>query len=210
MISKAFRISLSRGIENAQIFLDTWDETLVGQLKDIDYNAHLEDILNGKSPEKLVKEYFKIIEMKTASLFAAACKAGAIEAKASRELIELMREYGKEVGLAYQLADDLVDIVSGKLEEGIIMPIIRAYGGKLNPEIVKKIKENGTEIIEEALRRSGLDLKEIYKEEIKKHVERAIQLASSSLVPNTIYKELLKEAPRYIVNAMIKNINMVI
>ena len=210
MISRAFRISLAHGIENAQIFLDTWDETLMGQLKDIDFNAHLEDIINGENPTKLIKEYFKIIEMKTASLFATACRAGAIEAKAPPELIHLMREYGREVGLAYQLADDLVDIVMGKIEEGIIMPIIRAYGEKLDPEIVKKLKENGTEIVEEALRRNGLDLKEIYKEEIKKHVERAIELASSPLIPDTVYKELLKEAPRYIVNAMISNINMVI
>jgi geranylgeranyl pyrophosphate synthase len=210
MISMAFRISLSHGIENAKIFLDTWDETLVGQLKDIDFNAHLENILNGEKPDELVREYFKIIEMKTASLFATACRAGAIEAKAPEELIELMREYGREVGMAYQLADDLVDIVNGKLEEGIIMPIIRAYGNSLNPDIVEKLKQNGTEIIEEALKRNGLDLREIYREEIKKHVERAVDIASSPLIPDTIYKNLLKEAPRYIVNAMIKNINMVI
>ncbi len=210
MISMAFRISLSHGMENAKIFLDTWDETLVGQLKDIDFNAHLENILNGEKPDELVREYFRIIEMKTASLFATACRAGAIEAKAPKELIELMREYGREVGMAYQLADDLVDIVNGKLEEGIIMPILRAYGNNLNPEIVEKLKQNGTEIIEEALKRNGLDLREIYREEIKKHVERAVEIASSPLIPDTIYKNLLKEAPRYIVNAMIKNINMVI
>lgn len=210
MISMAFRISLKHGLENAKIFLDTWDETLVGQLKDIDFTAHLEDILNGGNPNNLLKEYFKIIEMKTASLFAAACRAGAIEAGASDEVILLLKEYGKEVGIAYQLADDLVDIVQGKIEEGIIMPIIKAFGNHVNKNILQKLKENGGIILEETLRKNGLDLKEIYREEIEKHIRRAEELASSPLIPEGIYKDLLKEAPRYIVNAMICNIGMTI
>ena len=210
MISMAFRISLKHGLENAKIFLDTWDETLVGQLKDIDFTAHLEDILNGGNPNNLLKEYFKIIEMKTASLFAAACRAGAIEAGASDEVILLLKEYGKEVGIAYQLADDLVDIVQGKIEEGIIMPIIKAFGNHVNKNILQKLKENGGIILEETLWKNGLDLKEIYREEIEKHIRRAEELASSPLIPEGIYKDLLKEAPRYIVNAMICNIGMTI
>ena len=210
MISRAFRISLSHGMENARIFLNTWDETLLGQLKDIDFNTHLEDFFNGHRPDKLLKEYFRIIEMKTASLFATACRAGAIEAKADNELRELMREYGKEVGMAYQLADDLVDILNGRLEEGIIIPLIRAYGKKMNPELIEILKNNGIQILEEVLSKNGFDIKEIYKEEIKERVKRAIELASSPLIPESKYKELLKEAPAYIVNAMMRNVNLVI
>ncbi len=209
MISMAFRISLKHGIENAKIFLDTWDETLTGQLKDIDFTSHLEDILNGGNPNNLLKEYFKIIEMKTASLFAAACRAGAIEANAPKEVTLLLKEYGKEVGIAYQLADDLVDIIQGKIEEGIIMPIIKAFGNCIDKNLLQRLKEDEA-MLEEALKKNGLDLREIYKEEIEKHVAKAEKLASSPLIPEGIYKELLKEAPRYIVNAMICNIDMVI
>ncbi|MCD6481589.1 MAG: polyprenyl synthetase family protein [Thermoplasmata archaeon] len=210
MISTAFRISLSHGMENAWIFLNTWEETLIGQLKDIDLNAHLEDFLNGHEPEKLLQEYFKIIEMKTASLFATACRAGAIEAKANEELRELMRLYGREVGMAYQLADDLVDIANGKLEEGIIIPLIRAYGKNIRRELLEMLKENGTHILEEVLSKNGFDLKKVYLEEIRKRIASAVELASSPLIPDTPYKELLKEAPAYIVNAMISNVDMVV
>lgn len=210
MISEAFRISLEHGEKNARIFLDTWNETLIGQLKDIDFTAHLEDIFNGKKPDKLLSEYFRIIEMKTASLFAAACRAGAIEAEAPEEVVSLMKEYGKEVGIAYQLADDLVDIAQGKIEEGIIMPLIRAYGNSLDKSFIEMLKKNGSSLIEKALKERGMDLKEIYREEIRKHVMRAIELASSPIIADGIYKELLKEAPRYIVNAMVREIDMVI
>ena len=210
MISHAFRISLSHGLENAWIFLDTWEETLVGQLKDIDMNAHLEKFLNGHNPEEMLKEYFNIIEMKTASLFATACRAGAIEARVGEELRELMRAYGKEVGMAYQLADDLVDIANGKLEEGIIIPLIRAYGKNIRKELLEMLKENGAHILEEVLSRNGFDLKKVYLEEIRKRIASAVELASSPLIPDTPYKELLKEAPAYIVNAMISNVDMVV
>ncbi|MCD6331586.1 MAG: polyprenyl synthetase family protein [Thermoplasmata archaeon] len=210
MISEAFRISLKHGMKNAEIFLDTWDDTLVGQLKDIDFTAHLEEILNGNKPDKLLKEYFRIIELKTASLFATACRAGAIEAEAPEELTLLMREYGKEVGIAYQLADDLVDIMHGKFEEGLIMPLVKIYEGHIEKEMLEKLKENGGYIVEEALKKNGIDLRELYIKEIKKHIDKAIELASSPLIPDTPYKELLKEAPRYIVNAMISKVGLVI
>lgn len=207
MINMAFQISLNHGMRDAQIFLDTWNDTLVGQLKDIDFTEHLENIIKGESPENLIREYFRIIEMKTASLFATACRAGAIEAEADEELIAVMKEYGKEVGIAYQLADDFVDLMEGKMEEGIILPIIKIYGNISN-EIMEKL-ENGN-FIDEAIKRNIDNLKEIYREEIKRHVERAKEIASMDIIPNSMCKELLKEAPTYIVNAMTKKIGVTI
>ncbi|MEM1513723.1 MAG: polyprenyl synthetase family protein [Candidatus Thermoplasmatota archaeon] len=209
MINEAFRISLEHGENNAKIFLDTWNETLNGQLKDIDFTSHIESLLVSKKPEKLLDEYFKIIDMKTASLFAAACRAGAIEAGAEEKLILLMKEYGREVGIAYQLADDLVDVVEGKkIEEGIIMPIVRMYGKNVDKSILEKIKKEGKKLIEEMLQEKGKDIKEIYKDEINKHIKKAVEIASSNLLNDTIYRKLLKEAPFYIVNEMIKVIGM--
>jgi len=182
MISKAFRISVEHGLENAMIFLDTWDETLIGQTEDIDLNAHLENILNGgNSSELLIKEYFNVIEMKTASLFATACRAGAIEAKAPPEIISLLAEYGRNVGLAYQLADDLVDIAEGRLEEGIIMPLLNVYGKNINKEIIEMLKD-GRISIEDELRKRGTNLQDVYKNGIVKYVRKSQEMANSPLL----------------------------
>lgn len=209
MINEAFRISLEHGEKNARIFLDTWNETLNGQLKDINFTSHIENLLISKKPEKLLEEYFRIIDMKTASLFAAACRAGAIEAGANEEVVMLMKEYGREVGIAYQLADDLVDVVEGKkIEEGIIMPIVRMYGKNIEKSVVENIKKEGKRLIEEMLQERGKDIKGIYEEEIKKHIKRAVEIASSNLLNDSVYRKLLKEAPFYIVNEMIKGIEM--
>ncbi|MEA2055173.1 MAG: polyprenyl synthetase family protein [Candidatus Thermoplasmatota archaeon] len=210
MISNAFRISVEHGLENAKIFLDTWDKTVVGQIEDIDLNDHLEKIFNGgNSSEMLVKEYFKVIEMKTASLFAAACRAGAIEAQASQEVISLMAEYGKNVGLAYQLADDLVDIAEGKIEDGIIMPLITAYGKNLNEKVIGLLK-NGKISIEEELEKRGTSLQEVYQKGMVKYVKKSQEIASSPLIPDNIYKRLMKEAPIYITNKMTRKVGVTV
>lgn len=60
------------------------------------------------------KEYLKVIERKTAVLIQGACKSGAILAKVSKEEQEAMSRYGYHIGMAFQMADDLLDYMSTK------------------------------------------------------------------------------------------------
>ncbi len=53
--------------------------------------------------------YFDVIKMKTASLIASCCAAGAASAGASKDDILKMREFGEHVGIAFQIRDDLFD-----------------------------------------------------------------------------------------------------
>jgi octaprenyl-diphosphate synthase len=53
--------------------------------------------------------YLEIIRAKTAELFAAAAEAGAVSAGEPRERAAALREYGVNLGLAFQLADDVLD-----------------------------------------------------------------------------------------------------
>lgn len=53
--------------------------------------------------------YFDIIRQKTATLIAACCAAGANSAKASKEDVAKMRQFGEYTGIAFQIKDDLFD-----------------------------------------------------------------------------------------------------
>jgi octaprenyl-diphosphate synthase len=53
--------------------------------------------------------YFRIISDKTASLLSAACKVGSLSATDNVEKHELMYQYGENVGLAFQIRDDIFD-----------------------------------------------------------------------------------------------------
>ena len=66
-------------------------------------------------------EYMEMIFKKTGALIAAATKAGAIMGGASREVIDAMYEYGRLIGLAFQIQDDYLDIASD--EETLGKPI---------------------------------------------------------------------------------------
>jgi octaprenyl-diphosphate synthase len=56
-------------------------------------------------------EYFDIIDAKTAELTACCCKLGAIYADMSDDVIDRLTNFGRSLGIAFQIADDLLDIV---------------------------------------------------------------------------------------------------
>jgi octaprenyl-diphosphate synthase len=58
-----------------------------------------------------LEDYFRIIEMKTAALFAAATELGAQLNGQSEALVAAMRGYGMKLGTAYQIYDDCIDLV---------------------------------------------------------------------------------------------------
>jgi geranylgeranyl pyrophosphate synthase len=70
-------------------------------------NPHegLADVL----PER--ERYYRTIEAKTAALFVLACHAGAILGEATLEQTEALRRYGRSLGLAFQIVDDILDLV---------------------------------------------------------------------------------------------------
>src|SRR5262249_43843261 len=55
-------------------------------------------------------EYFSIVEGKTAALTSCCCRLGAMFAGANEPIIEKMADYGRLLGIAFQVADDVLDI----------------------------------------------------------------------------------------------------
>jgi secondary thiamine-phosphate synthase enzyme len=55
------------------------------------------------------ESYLRVVRGKTAALFAAACEAGALLSEAPVEVIGALRRFGHQLGIAFQMADDVVD-----------------------------------------------------------------------------------------------------
>ncbi len=62
--------------------------------------------------------YFHRIAGKTASLFATSAEGGAMVAGVSKEWTEAMRSYGENVGMAFQIVDDILDFTGDEAELG--------------------------------------------------------------------------------------------
>jgi octaprenyl-diphosphate synthase len=63
-------------------------------------------------------DYFAIIEDKTAALTECACRLGATYADATSEVVAVLARFGRDLGMAFQIADDLLDLVGEECKVG--------------------------------------------------------------------------------------------
>ena len=83
------------------LFNTTAIEVCEGQQMDMDFET---------SSTVCIDDYLKMIELKTAVLLAASLKIGAVLAEASEENAKLIYEFGRNLGIAFQLMDDVLDL----------------------------------------------------------------------------------------------------
>lgn len=158
-------------------------------------------------------EYFDILQRKTAYLFSACCEIGAILGNASKEKQTALRDYGMNLGTAFQLADDLLDFtaeeaVLGKasgadlLEGKLTLPLIELV--KKEPSVKKdleKIMHDGN--YENVSRQMLLDKLETcgLLEETRQRAYNYANLAIKNLelLAKTEYCLALEEIPSYMI-----------
>ena len=163
-------------------------------------------LLNQRNPDLGEDAYLQVVLGKTAMLFEAATEVGAILADASADDREAMRLYGRHLGIAFQIVDDLLDYLSdaetlGKnvgddLAEGkTTMPLIHSMrvGSDADKELIRHaIRQGGLEdltpVIETVQRNGSVD----YTRE--KAVEQ-VELAKSAIagLADTSFKETLMQ-----------------
>jgi len=205
MLVTGFDLAVAHGEKIAKLYMEGWRGTLDGQLREINFNS--KDLNDAKlsADSKFFQIYSKIIDLKTATLFSSACKAAAIWADVSEDLSNVLANYGREVGFAYQLADDLVDLEKGEMIDSVVLPLLS--------RLERKSIKNGSvkaRALKKKLVRNSSEIKKLYLDEIKKHVINAQRLSTEGIVPTNHYKPFLQEAPVYIINKMLKEINITI
>ena len=75
-------------------------------------------LMNMHDPDLAVADYLQVIRYKTAKLFEASARLGAVLAGADHELEEACANYGRSLGTAFQLVDDLLDYEGSSSELG--------------------------------------------------------------------------------------------
>jgi octaprenyl-diphosphate synthase len=137
LLSRCFEMMVEDGnLEVLKLLSSTSSEIAQGEVLQLQHKGEV-DILE--------ETYLKIISSKTASLFAAATKVGAILAEKDLKYKEALEFYGKNLGLTFQIADDTLDYNSelkffGKkigndfFEGKVTLPIILLYQKISNSE----------------------------------------------------------------------------
>jgi octaprenyl-diphosphate synthase len=91
---------------------------LIGEATDRVCEGELCQVLQRGNLALSEEEYFDIIDGKTAELTACCCRLGAHYSGASPEVVEALTRFGRDVGLAFQIADDLLDLVGDEKTTG--------------------------------------------------------------------------------------------
>ncbi|HUF03023.1 MAG TPA: polyprenyl synthetase family protein [Aridibacter sp.] len=159
-------------------------------------------------------DYFDILRRKTAYLFSACCEIGAILAGVEPEVRSELKDYGMNLGTAFQLADDVLDFTADKDVLG------KASGadlleGKLTLPLILLVKEDPsvTDLLEDVMRSGeyGPGIRERLLEmlseagALESTRRRALEYAGRAvknleLLPETRYGEALSEAPSLMIN----------
>jgi octaprenyl-diphosphate synthase len=159
------------------------------------------------------EQYFDVIARKTAYLFSACCEIGALLGKADAAMQNMLRDYGMNLGIAFQLVDDLLDFTStedvlGKpagadlLEGKVSLPLIFLL--QREPELRSTIQSVISEARYESISRAQL-LEALERTgALQLALDRAIEYATAAqtsveALPDSAYAQVLASIPAYIV-----------
>ena len=137
LLSRCFEMMVEDGnLEILKLLSSTSTEIAQGEVLQLQHKGEV---------DMLEETYFKITSSKTAALFSAATKVGAILGEKEAKYKEALEFYGKNIGLTFQIADDILDYNSdlksfGKetgndfFEGKVTLPIILLYQKISNSE----------------------------------------------------------------------------
>ena len=104
LLSRCFEMMVEDGSQEVlKLLSSTSSKIAQGEVSQLEYKSEI-DVLE--------ETYFKIINSKTAALFAAATRVGACITNKNRKEKDALESYGRNLGLAFQIADDALDYYS--------------------------------------------------------------------------------------------------
>jgi geranylgeranyl pyrophosphate synthase len=140
-------------------------------------SGELAQAFNAFNLEQTRQQYLQRISAKTASLISLATESGAILSQAPEKSVEALKEYGHNLGIAFQIVDDILDFIGTEEEMGKPIGSDLAQGTLTLPAML-------------VLERYPKDnpVKRLFQNEDRpKNIELAIELVRSSSIPQECY-----------------------
>ncbi|MEY4313659.1 MAG: hypothetical protein RIS93_239 [Actinomycetota bacterium] len=109
LFSKVSDMLADIGPEAVKLQAKTFERLVIGQIKET----------QGKSEGlSQIDHYMKVVADKTGSLIATSARFGALLSGATPEVVEVLTKFGEKIGVAFQVADDLLDVASSQTASG--------------------------------------------------------------------------------------------
>ncbi|MBP9752392.1 MAG: polyprenyl synthetase family protein [Proteobacteria bacterium] len=155
-------------------------------------------------------DYFNVIDLKTASLFESACKAGSMIVNANQTYVNALGQFGLNLGRAFQIIDDILDYKGSKdstgkkpgndyMEGKITLPIIELIERDwLFKEIFQDEKKAEFKTIQEAMEQYNIF--DICYAKAQEYTQQA--LLALDIISDHPVLDILKKLPLYLQNRM--------
>ena len=109
LFAQAARIGIGLGEEIGALYSSMAKRLISGQIR---------ETVGPMAGQELMPHYLRVVADKTGALIASACKLGARVAQADEAVIEALGNFGEALGIAFQFADDILDIVGDTADLG--------------------------------------------------------------------------------------------
>jgi len=109
LFSKASDLLADLGPEAVRLQAKTFERLVIGQI---------EETQGPKVGSDPLEHYLRVVTEKTGSLIATSARFGALFGGAPQEVTEILTNFGEKIGIAFQLADDVIDIASDSNQSG--------------------------------------------------------------------------------------------
>lgn len=156
-------------------------------------------LLNAKNPDVTEADYLHVILGKTAMLFEAASHTGAQLAQANNERTDALRRFGRHLGIAFQLIDDLMDYTGDQANMGKNVGDDLAEGKPTLPLIhaMAHGKDDERKLIRKAIRQGNCDQIDEIQAILKRcgSLEYTLAKASNETKDALTCLEVLEESP---------------
>jgi heptaprenyl diphosphate synthase len=202
LFARASEIASDLGTEVTRLLAWTIARVAEGQILEADAQGRLD------TDEAF---YMEVIRKKTAALIATSCRLGGMLSGSPVETLEPLERYGRAVGLAFQLSDDIMDITAdeatlGKepgvdIKEGVYtLPVIHALRGAARREELRALLE-ASSLEADSLRGALQIIREdgaldLARQEVTVEVRRAISEAET--LPDGTAREALIHLARFL------------
>ncbi len=159
---------------------------LIGRATNIVCEGELTQVRQGGNLDLTEEEYFRIIEAKTGELCAVAARLGARYAGADEPTCAALDHYGRQLGIAFQIADDVLDLAGNERQTGkslgsdlsqrkLTLPMIRLLNGERSGP--------ARELLSDPLEQSHATLMQVLRDsgELDRAAETAIDIARDAI-----------------------------
>jgi geranylgeranyl pyrophosphate synthase len=145
LFARASEISTDLGTDICALLARTIATLCDGQIREVEAAGRLEQTEGA---------YMEIIRRKTGTLIATSCRLGGMLSDAPVDFLDVLEEFGEALGLAFQLSDDIMDLVASErelekepgqdLREGVFtLPVLHALGSDRYGDELRELLSSG-------------------------------------------------------------------